>query len=257
MTAPPTRRDDGQPAASHVPSRLGISFIQVVAAALAAITATVVASFFGVAGTVIGAGISSVFTVVGTAVYGHSLRRTRERMRVVVPVGRHRGPAPTPAGAPVRPPRPTYPLPPSYRETTDGYGPVRYSSRRRWPLATRLVFGTVLVFAAVLGVVTAVEVVAQRPMSDLVRGNDTVSGTTLFGSRQHTPGRAHRQSSAPTRPSATVTRTLTRTASPSQPVTTRSEPSGSSPTAPSSSPASSTTASPSSADQSAAESSLG
>ena len=58
-------------------ARFSVSATQVIASALAAITATVAASYLGVAGTVIGAGVASVMTVVGNAVYSHSIRPHR------------------------------------------------------------------------------------------------------------------------------------------------------------------------------------
>ena len=63
----------------------GLSLTQLVATGLAAVTATVAASYLGVAGTVIGAAVASVLTAVGNAVYGTSLRTTRDRVREVVP----------------------------------------------------------------------------------------------------------------------------------------------------------------------------
>src|SRR6185437_13824737 len=61
--------------------RLGLSASQLLASGLAAMSATVAASYFGVAGTVIGAALGSVVTVTGNAVYGYWLRRTRSRVR--------------------------------------------------------------------------------------------------------------------------------------------------------------------------------
>jgi hypothetical protein len=257
MTAPTSVRSDPGPAPAQPPSRLGLSLTQVIATALAAVTATVVASFFGVAGTVIGAGISSVLSVVGTAVYGHSLRRTRERMRVVVPVAGRRPARSVPsvyAGA--RVPRPTYP-PHPYRDNPAEYGPVRYSRPRRRTLVTRLAVGSVAVFAVVLALVTGVEAVAQRPLSDLVTGNDAVSGTTLFGNQHRASSPAQpRASSAPAHPAPTITQTVTRTAT-SSPSSAPSAPSGStaapSPSASPSSPA----ASPSASDRSGVGAPLG
>ena len=49
---------------------------QLVASVLAAVTATVAGSYLGVNGTVIGAAVASVLTVVGNAVYSHSIHRT-------------------------------------------------------------------------------------------------------------------------------------------------------------------------------------
>jgi hypothetical protein len=209
MTASPTLHRDDRPSAPEPPARLQVSFTQVVATALAAITATIVASFFGVAGTVIGAAISSVMSVVGTAVYSHSLRKTRERMREVVPVAVRRVPRPRNfPPAPGGTPQPTYapPYPRPHGSTALGYGPVSYSRpkppARRRSLGTRIAFASVGLFVAVLAVITGVETLAQRPLSDLVTGNDAVSGTTLFGSHHHAEGAKH---SSPTQRSAKPT----------------------------------------------------
>ncbi|MEW2503494.1 hypothetical protein AB0878_23780 [Amycolatopsis sp. NPDC047767] len=51
---------------------------QVVATALAAVTAALLGSTLGVAGTVVGAGVASVITTVGAELYLRSLQRTRE-----------------------------------------------------------------------------------------------------------------------------------------------------------------------------------
>ncbi|HEX3898481.1 MAG TPA: hypothetical protein VHW74_04865 [Mycobacteriales bacterium] len=61
--------------------RVQISVGQVVASSLAAVSAAVVCSFFGVAGTVIGTAIASLVATVGGALYSYSLRRTRARLR--------------------------------------------------------------------------------------------------------------------------------------------------------------------------------
>lgn len=59
----------------------GLKPAQVVASALAAITAAFLGSTLGVGGTVAGAGIASVITTIGSEVYLRSLRRTREAAR--------------------------------------------------------------------------------------------------------------------------------------------------------------------------------
>ncbi|GHF02506.1 hypothetical protein GCM10017786_39830 [Amycolatopsis deserti] len=61
--------------------KTGLSPAQVVASALAAVTAAFLGSTLGVAGTVIGAGIASIVTTVGGEVYLRSLRRTRAAAR--------------------------------------------------------------------------------------------------------------------------------------------------------------------------------
>ena len=144
---------------------LELSATQLVATALAAITATIAASYLGVSGTVIGAALASVVSAVGNAVYGHSLRSTRDRVRGrdPQPPAPTSSPAPTsaPASAEPRPSRPGHPRP-------------------RWRGAA---IGAAAVFAAVLALVTGVELVAGRPLSDLIRG-DAGSGTSVFGGGQ-------------------------------------------------------------------------
>lgn len=240
LAPPPTR--PAEPSAG-----LKISLIQVIATALAAVTATVVASFLGVAGTVVGAAVASTLSVVGTAVYSNSLRRTQERVRAVVPVRRLTAPYrplprdARPASAPDAWAKPTYY--PARATVT----PTRRPRRR--VLGARLALGSAALFAAVLAVVTGVEAVADRPISDLVRGKNG-SGTTLFGgshassssSSQPKTGRPTPARNARLRGTPTVTRTVTRSVAPSRTV---SAPAGSR-TNPQPSPSSSvTTPSPS------------
>ncbi len=52
--------------------------VQVLAAALAAVTAALLGSTIGVAGTVVGAGLASIITTVGGELYLRSLQRTRD-----------------------------------------------------------------------------------------------------------------------------------------------------------------------------------
>jgi hypothetical protein len=60
-----------------------VRFSQVLAGALAAITAAVLGSTMGVAGTVIGAGLASAVTTVGGALYMRSIQRTKDSVRTV------------------------------------------------------------------------------------------------------------------------------------------------------------------------------
>jgi hypothetical protein len=151
--------------------RFGLSATQLIATALAAVTATIAASYLGVSGTVIGAAVASVVGAVGNAVYAHSLRRTQDRVREVVPVRRPGTPARNDR-APLEPPLLPAPAPRVRR----GANPWR-----------GVALGSIAVFVAVLAVITGVEVVAGRPISDLVRG-DTGSGTSLFGETRDAAG---------------------------------------------------------------------
>lgn len=159
--------------------RLQLSATQLVASALAAVTATVLASYLGVSGTVIGAAVASVVTVIGNAVYSHSLRRTGARVRTAMPATARWSvlvPAVTDAE----------PAPQSRRHATS----LRV-----------LAVACAAVFVMVLLLVTAVEVVAGAPLSDVLRGRYG-AGTTVFGSLGQPPASTV---SAPTRPSPTVT----------------------------------------------------
>ncbi|HEY3681973.1 MAG TPA: hypothetical protein VGL93_02990 [Streptosporangiaceae bacterium] len=60
---------------------LDLSFSQLAAGALATVTATVLASFFGAYGTIIGAAASSVVSTAGAAIYQHFFRRTGDKLK--------------------------------------------------------------------------------------------------------------------------------------------------------------------------------
>src|SRR5581483_4603891 len=113
--------------------------------------------------------------------YSHSLRRTHERVRGVLP-----------------------------------YERVRERAERR-PGRLRLAHlavGAGALFAVVLAIVTGVELMAGRPVSDLVRG-DAGAGTSLFGTHGRTATRSTPPAPTVTRtvtPSVVVTPTVTRTA---------------------------------------------
>jgi hypothetical protein len=135
-------RDDG-----------GLSPVQVLAGALAAVSAAVIASLFGVAGTVIGAAVASVVSTVGAAVYSSSLRRAHRRL--IRPAGAA-GVRPLPAWLnPRRPPARRW--------------------RRRWILAATAVG----VFVLAMGVVTVVELIGREPVFALVGGSGHSGGTTI------------------------------------------------------------------------------
>ena len=60
------------------PDRLGVTGSQVAGSVLASVSAAVVASYFGVTGTIVGAARVSIVATVGSAAYGLGLRRTRD-----------------------------------------------------------------------------------------------------------------------------------------------------------------------------------
>jgi hypothetical protein len=72
------------------PASPDLTFNKVIAGAGAAATSAVVGSFFGAAGTVLGAALGSVVSMIATAIYQHSLDRTRDtvKARIKLPGGR-------------------------------------------------------------------------------------------------------------------------------------------------------------------------
>lgn len=75
-----TKADDTD---SREPGKPGLSPAQVAAAALAAVTAAFLCSTLGVYGTVVGAGLLSVVTTVGSELFMRSLERTRAAAQLV------------------------------------------------------------------------------------------------------------------------------------------------------------------------------
>ncbi len=89
------------------PQGAQLSATQVAAGALAAVSAAVVASLFGLAGTVIGAALASVVSTVSAALYSNSIQKTNERLRRArEQLARQQAHAPRTGTAPVAPAAP-------------------------------------------------------------------------------------------------------------------------------------------------------
>lgn len=149
--------------------KLSIKFSQVAGGALAALTAGVLGSWFGVTGTLIGTALASVIGTVSSTLYAYSLKRTSSRLATI-----------RPGAVPLR--RPTL----------------------RW----RSVLGVAgLVFVLAMGAITAIELAQGRTVSAAVRGES--SGSTSIGvvGRAVTGGAVAQSAPAPTRtPTATPSR---------------------------------------------------
>jgi hypothetical protein len=145
-----------EPDGSPPRSRLEVSGTQVVAGALASVSAAVVASLFGAAGTLIGAAVASIVTTVSSAVYGLWIRHTGDKLRQTQGV---------------LPFRPTFPSIPKGRIERWR----AWLRQRRWGVLA----GVGLVFVATMAVVTLVEVVGQRPLSGITDRDS--SGSTSIG----------------------------------------------------------------------------
>ena len=118
--------------------------------ALAAISGAVVASFFGVFGTLAGAGVMSIFTAVATAGYAHSLATAHRWLRRTL-LRRAGGEAD--AG-----------MPPAQ--------PVRWQ---------RVAVAAAVVFAVAMGAVTTAEATAGRPLASLLGSAPARGGSTSVG----------------------------------------------------------------------------
>jgi hypothetical protein len=150
--------------------------------ALAAMTAAVISSFFGVAGTLIGAALMSVFVTVATAVYAHSLSRAHEvaRRSVVRRAGGAAGPGE--AGAT------------EMGATEMGASQPDQSQPRAQPIRwQRVTVAAVLAFGIAVAGVTVVEAVADQPLASLLgdrsRDEGGTSVSVVLGGRKARPAK--------------------------------------------------------------------
>ena len=184
-TLPRTTAEEGGEPRPRQPF-LGLSPLQVLGGALAAISAAVVSSYLGVAGTLIGAALASIVSTVGGALYTESMRSAHGRLRQGIQTvgsrrsdGRrsgsvraehpdHRGPASTAAdsgGA-----EEDYVL--VVRTRRPGLlDALRRVSARAW-------LGTAAVFLIAVLAITAFEMFTGKPVSASV-GGGTSKGTTI------------------------------------------------------------------------------
>ncbi|WP_369363830.1 hypothetical protein AB5L52_11730 [Streptomyces sp. CG4] len=139
--------------------RIDLSVPQVAGSALAAVVAAKLASYFGVYGTILGAGVVSIVASCGGTLFQHFFKRTGEQLKEATVAARPReqlpeGRGPSPGGAQVSP------APGEFTEGTVYRARVR--SRRRPVAVAALVFGVTMA-----GVTTY----------ELVSGNSFSGGT--------------------------------------------------------------------------------
>ncbi|SDI97655.1 hypothetical protein SAMN05444157_1093 [Frankineae bacterium MT45] len=211
------------PAKTGEKSRLGLSATQIVASAITAVLATVAASYLGISGTVVGAAVASVLTVTGNAVFGHSLRRTTEVVREVVPITVTRDRQARANDYTLTDVPPVHPLPANdesipalshsipdetAQATTSTWSGVtttekakpRWWSTLEWRHAA---IATLAIFSALMIGVTGFEIAAHRPLAAVVQG-ERGSGTSLSGGSTST-----KSTPAPTVTPSTATPTAT------------------------------------------------
>jgi hypothetical protein len=174
--------------------------------ALAAISGAVVASFFGVFGTLAGAGVMSIFMAVATAGYAHSLATAHRWLRRKL---RRRPSDAAEAGTP-----PAQPM--------------------RWQ---QVVLAAAAVFAIAMGAVTTVEATTGRPLASLLgsppsRGGSTSVGVVVGQSVAPTPRAPDTSATLPpaSAPTTTAPDGLVTTTAPAGAVPSTTAPSATAPT---------------------------
>ncbi|MFE7215773.1 hypothetical protein ACFY0A_20825 [Streptomyces sp. NPDC001698] len=148
--------------------RIELSVAQVAGSAVAAVVAAKLASYFGVYGTILGAGVVSVLATCGGSVFQHFLRRTGEQLRGVAA-----SPGPVPGPSPAT--APAGRTPPPVGEFTEG---TVYRARiKSWK---RPVLAAALVFGVTMAGITAYELVSGDSFSG---GRGTTVGYAVTGHR--------------------------------------------------------------------------
>lgn len=197
-----------------------IRISQVLAGALAAVTAAVLGSTMGVAGTVVGAGVASVVSTVGGALYLRSIQRTGQGVRSV------RNLVVTRAGAT------TVTVVEKLEEPEDSADGLETGEEQ--PSARRIgwravVVGSVLAFVLGMVVITGVEWLRGEPLSG---GEGTTIGDVVRtqpdggDEREEAPAPATEESTTPPSTGGS-TGTITTTSSPTSSDQDPSDPSGS------------------------------
>jgi hypothetical protein len=161
----------------HAPDRIwsGIQISKVAAGTLAAVSAAVIGSFLGVAGTLIGAAVASVIGSVGTEVYQRSINKGAKKLQTLAPtfikapaaVGTPEVAAATEEDAPAHTVAP--------EDLTEKRAEEQSGSKLRWK---PILAGAVVVFALAMGAIFAVEAIAGRSLAS-ISGNDSSGRSTI------------------------------------------------------------------------------
>ncbi|GIM91793.1 hypothetical protein [Paractinoplanes toevensis] len=188
--------------AEHAPDRMwsGIDIPKTIAGVLAAVSAAVIGSFLGVAGTLVGAAVASLIGSVGTEIYHRSIDRGRKKIQGTFLAPAAVGTPPVEAAAEEKPSAPPTP------------------TRIRWARVA-MVAGALFVLA--MGTLTVAELVSGKSIADATGGNTsgstTVSSFLSGKSRKSDKPPATTESPAPTSPNSTTSPTDQATTDPDQP----------------------------------------
>jgi hypothetical protein len=172
----------------HPPERIwsDIDIPKTVAGVLAALSAAVIGSFLGVAGTLVGAAIASVVGSVGTELYNRFIHRGSQKIKSTFVA---------PAAAAVGTPPVANPQP----EGATLYGtPKRYRERDvRW---TRVVAVAASLFLLAVALLTVFELATHKSIADAVgnsSGRSTTIGSVLTGNERRQAPPEHHVTPAP------------------------------------------------------------
>ncbi|MFF7358157.1 MULTISPECIES: hypothetical protein [Streptomyces] len=171
--------------------RIDLSVPQVAGSALAAVVAAKLASYAGVYGTILGAGVVSVVATCGGTLFQHFFKRTGEQLREATAVARPGEQAP--------------PAPDGFTEGTLHRARVR--GRRRPVVAAAVVFGVTMAGITTYELVsgTSFSGGGGTTVSDAVTGRGSSSATTDSPATSDSPSatdEAPAPSGAPSRPHA-------------------------------------------------------
>jgi hypothetical protein len=159
----------------HAPDRIwsGIEISKVAAGTLAAVSAAVIGSFLGVAGTLIGAAVASVIGSVGTEIYQRSINKGAKKLQTLAPTFIK---VPAAVGTPqvaaaAEEDAPSHTVAPD--EVTQKR--AENGTKLRWK---PILIGAVVVFVIAMGAIFAVEAIAGRSLAS-ISGHDDSGRSTI------------------------------------------------------------------------------
>ncbi len=214
---------------------------QVLAGALAAVTAALIGSTMGVAGTVVGAGLASIVSTIGAVLYQRSIERTTESVRTVRAkvVGKSGG---TTVLVSDEDPEeePGQPGDEVEAEAVPDDRPPADRRRPRWPV---LVVASLAAFALGMLAVTGVEWLRGENLSG---GHGTTFGSIVDpqsdrGEQREQPSDPTTSTTTPTAPTSDAEQPTSTTTGPTTSTTTTTPPSDSSTTTTTTTPPETTT----------------
>lgn len=167
-------------------TRLEINWLNSLGGALGAVSAAVLLSSLGAAGTLLGAALGSLCITVGGAFYAHSLRVAKQRVAAAQALAARRGRSRVRAtpSSPEGPEGPESPEEPDTEALAAAAEELPARSRldvlRELPWKRIVVVSSAL-FAVAMTAIVAFELATGRPVSDITGGTSGTGGTSVPG----------------------------------------------------------------------------